>query len=357
MTAVAGTVQAFFTERLIGQRRASPHTITAYRDAIRLLLSFAAERTGALPCRLDFADLDAPVISAFLDHLEHERGNTIRTRNARLAAIHSLFGFAALRHPEHAADIERVLAIPPKRADQTIVTFLTAAEADALLAAPDRSTRTGRRDHAWMLLAVQTGLRASELTALTCGDVHLGGGAYVACHGKGRKDRITPLSPRHRRHLADLARRTRRDTRRPAVRHHPRRADEPRRPPAAAHPLRRHGRAVLPVPGQQERHPARPAALSGHGLAARRERHHRHRALAGPRIGHHHADLPASRHGPQAASPRPDHAACSPARAATSLPTSSLPSSKPCDYADIPDPVTAARQRQPPGIGITTVSG
>lgn len=196
MTAVAATVQAFFTERLIGQRRASPHTVAAYRDAIRLLLNFSAERTGAVPCQLDFTDLDAPAVSAFLDHIEHERGNTIRSRNARLAATHSLFGYAALRHPEHAADIERVLAIPPKRADQTIVTFLTAAETQALLTAPDRSTRTGRRDHAWMLLAVQTGLRASELTALTCRDVHLGGGGgYVACHGKGRKDRITPLSP------------------------------------------------------------------------------------------------------------------------------------------------------------------
>ena len=195
MTAIAATMQAFFAERLIAQRRASPHTITAYRDTLRLLLGFAAQRTGTPPCRLDIADLDAPVISAFLDHLERDRGNTIRSRNARLAAIHSLFGFAALRHPEHAADIARVLAIPPKRADQTIVTFLTNHEAEALLAAPDRATRTGRRDHAWILLAVQTGLRASELTALTCGDVHLGTGAYVACHGKGRKDRITPLTP------------------------------------------------------------------------------------------------------------------------------------------------------------------
>lgn len=195
MTAIAATVQAFFTERLIGQRRASPHTIAAYRDTVRLLLGFAAQRTRTSPCRLDIADLTAPVISAFLDHLERERGNSIRSRNARLAAIHSLFGFAALRHPEHAADIERVLAIPPKRADQTIVTFLTHAETEALLAAPDRSTRTGRRDHAWILLAVQTGLRASELTALIRRDVHLSAGAYVACHGKGRKDRITPLTP------------------------------------------------------------------------------------------------------------------------------------------------------------------
>jgi integrase/recombinase XerD len=195
VTAIAATLQAFFTERLISQRRASPHTITAYRDTLRLLAVFAATRTGTPPCRLDIADLDAPMISAFLDHAEHERRNSIRTRNARLAAIHSLFAYAALRHPEHAADIARVLAIPPKRADQTIVTFLTAPEADALLSAPDRATRTGRRDHAWILLAIQTGLRASELTSLTCGDIHLGPGAYVACHGKGRKDRITPLAP------------------------------------------------------------------------------------------------------------------------------------------------------------------
>ena len=195
MTAIAATMQAFFTERLIAQRRASPHTITAYRDTLRLLLGFAAQRTRIPPCRLDIADLDAPMISAFLDHLEHQRGNTIRSRNARLAAIHSLFSFAALRHPEHAADIARVLAIPPKRSDQTIVTFLTSTETEALLAVPDRATRTGRRDHAWILLAIQTGLRASELTALTRRDVHLGAGAYVACHGKGRKNRITPLAP------------------------------------------------------------------------------------------------------------------------------------------------------------------
>jgi site-specific recombinase XerD len=188
-------MQAFFTERLIAQRRASPHTITAYRDTLRLLLGFAAQRTRTSPCRLDIADLNAPMISAFLDHLEHQRGNTIRSRNARLAAIHSLFSFAALRHPEHAADIARVLAIPPKRSDQTIVTFLTSTETEALLAVPDRATRTGRRDHAWILLAIQTGLRASELTALTRRDVHLGAGAYVACHGKGRKNRITPLTP------------------------------------------------------------------------------------------------------------------------------------------------------------------
>jgi integrase/recombinase XerD len=195
MTAAAATVQAFFTEKLIAQRRASGHTIAAYRDTLRLLLGFAAVCTGIPPSRLDIAQLDAPLVAAFLDHLEQERGNSIRTRNARLAAIHSLFGYAALRHPEHAADIARVLAIPPKRADQAIVTFLTDPEARALIAAPDRATRTGRRDHALLVLAVQTGLRASELLGLTCSDVHLGAGPYVACHGKGRKDRITPLTP------------------------------------------------------------------------------------------------------------------------------------------------------------------
>ena len=177
MTAIAATMQAFFTERLISQRRASPHTIAAYRDTLRLLLGFAASRTRIPPCRLDIADLDAPVIAAFLDHLEHQRGNSTRTRNARLAVIHSLFGYAALRHPEHAADIARVLAIPSKRADQAVVTFLTDPEAEALLAAPDRATRTGRRDSAWIQLAIQTGLRASELTGLTCRDVHLGAGS------------------------------------------------------------------------------------------------------------------------------------------------------------------------------------
>jgi integrase/recombinase XerD len=194
VTVIAPTLQAFFTERLIRQRQASPHTIAAYRNTLRMLIVFAGSRTGKSPSGLDIADLDAPLISAFLDHLEHQRGNSARTRNTRLAAIHSLFHFAALRHPEHAIDIDRVLAIPPKRADQAIVTYLTKPELDALLASPDRTTWTGRRDHTMILLAAQTGLRASELIHLTCADLHLGSGAHVACHGKGRKDRITPLA-------------------------------------------------------------------------------------------------------------------------------------------------------------------
>jgi integrase/recombinase XerD len=194
MTALAASLQAFFTQRLIQQRRASPHTIAAYRDTLRMLLIFTSPGAGKRVSNLDIADLDASTIAAFLDHLQHERGNSIRTRNARLAAIHSLFGYLALAHPEHAESIGRVLAIPTKRGDHTIVTFLSHDEVDALLAAPDTATWTGRRDHTWIRLATQTGLRASELTGLTRGDVHLGTGAHVACHGKGRKDRITPLT-------------------------------------------------------------------------------------------------------------------------------------------------------------------
>jgi integrase/recombinase XerD len=193
MTALAPTLQAFFTDRL-AQRHASPNTVAAYRDALRLLIVFAAGRLATQPSRLDIADLDAPMIGAFLEHLEHERNNSPRTRNARLAAIHALFRFAALQHPEHAAVIQRVLAIPPKRTDRPIIAYLTEPEIAALLAAPDQSLWTGRRDHALLTLAVHTGLRASELTGLNASDLHLGTGAHVGCHGKGRKERVTPLS-------------------------------------------------------------------------------------------------------------------------------------------------------------------
>jgi integrase/recombinase XerD len=194
MSALAPTLQAFFTERLICQRSASPHTIAAYRDTMRLLLRFAAEHHRKPPSDLDVDDLHAPLIGAFLDYLEHERGNSARTRNARLAAIRSLFRYAALKHPEHATTIQRVLSIPPKRFDRALISFLTETELDALLSAPDRTTWTGRRDHALILLATQTGLRISELTGLTRTDVQLGHGAHVSCLGKGRKQRITPLT-------------------------------------------------------------------------------------------------------------------------------------------------------------------
>ncbi len=194
MSVLAPTLQAFFTDRLARQRRASEHTVAAYRDTLRLLLTFAATRTKTAPSNLDVADLNAELVGGFLDHLEHERGNSVRTRNARLAAIRSLFRFAALRHPEHAAVIERVLAMPSKRWDRTLITYLDEDECAALLAAPDRATWTGRRDHVLLLVAAQTGLRISELIGLTLSDLHLGTGAHVSCHGKGRKDRVTPLT-------------------------------------------------------------------------------------------------------------------------------------------------------------------
>jgi integrase/recombinase XerD len=194
MSALAPTLQAFFTDRLIRERDASPNTIAAYRDTMRLLLAFVSQQLAKEPSKIDISDLDAPLIGAFLEHLERDRGCGPRTRNSRLTAIRSLFRYAARRHPEHAGAIERVLAIPPKRHERTLITFLTEPETDALINAPDCSTWTGRRDRAMLMLAAQTGLRASELIGVAVGDVHLGTGPHVTCIGKGRKQRITPLT-------------------------------------------------------------------------------------------------------------------------------------------------------------------
>lgn len=194
MSLLAPTLQAFFVERLAKQRHASPRTVIAYRDTFRLLLCFLQQQTGKQPCELDFEDLDATAILAFLEYLEHERGNSARTRNTRLAALRSMFRYAALRHPEHAELIARVIAIPQKRHDKPTVTFLTVTEIKALLAAPDRSTWIGRRDHTLIATAIQTGLRVSELTGLNCDDLTLGAGGCVHCLGKGRKARQTPLT-------------------------------------------------------------------------------------------------------------------------------------------------------------------
>jgi integrase/recombinase XerD len=195
MSALAPTLESFFTLRLAAQRNASPNTVAAYRDAFRLLLAFVHESKGIAPAKLSFEDLDATVISAFLDHLESHRHVTIKSRNARLAAIHSLFRFAALSHPEHAALIGRVLAIPAKRAPRPLISYLTSPEIDALIAAPPLDTRTGRRDRALLVVAIQTGLRVSELAALRRQDVVFGtAGSFVSCTGKGRKQRSTPLT-------------------------------------------------------------------------------------------------------------------------------------------------------------------
>jgi site-specific recombinase XerD len=197
MSKLAPTMEGFFTERLIAQRRASPNTVASYRDTFRLLMAFAQQKTGKRPSELDLEDLDAKLIGAFLEHLEVERHNSVRTRNTRLAAIHSLFVFVygSFRHPDHAALIERVLAIPPKRVDRRLVSFLHEEEVKALLEVPDRKTWVGGRDHALLAVALQTGLRVSELAALVCADVDLNQGAHLRCHGKGRKERITPLTP------------------------------------------------------------------------------------------------------------------------------------------------------------------
>jgi site-specific recombinase XerD len=194
MSALAPRLEAFFTERLVRQLHASPHTVAAYRDTFRLLLGFASRRAGKAPSALDFADLDAEVIAAFLEHLEHDRANCVGTRNARLAAVRSFFRFAAFCEPEHAELIARVLAIPEKRTSRTVVTYLDQAEIAALVAAPDRRTWHGRRDHALLVLTCQSGLRVAELRSLRVGDVELGSGAHVRVHGKGRKERCTPLT-------------------------------------------------------------------------------------------------------------------------------------------------------------------
>jgi integrase/recombinase XerD len=188
-------LQGFFTGKLVIQRQASPATVASYRDTFILLLAFAAARAGRQPHQLAIADLDAETVGAFLTHLEKERGSSIPTRNARLAAIRSFFRYAALHDPQHAQLIAQVLAIPAKRAGKATLTWLTGPESEALTAAPDRNTWHGRRDHALLLTAVHTGLRVSELTGLTIADAHLGDGPHLRCHGKGRKERCTPLTP------------------------------------------------------------------------------------------------------------------------------------------------------------------
>ena len=188
-------LQSFFTDRLLRQRAASPHTIAGYRDCFRLLLQFAKERLGKMPSQLRIEDLDAPFIGLFLEHLERTRNNSARTRNARLAAVHSFFRYVTLEEPAHALHCQRVLAVPNKRHVQRPIEFLSREEIDALLAVVNPSTWIGRRDRTLLLVAAQAGLRVSELIRLNCQHVVLGTGAHVRCLGKGRKERCTPLRP------------------------------------------------------------------------------------------------------------------------------------------------------------------
>ena len=187
-------LEMFFTRRLVAQRKASPHTITSYRDTFRLLLRFAEKRLAKAPSMLTIEDLNAPFLGAFLDDLESTRTNGARSRNLRLTAIRSFFRFIALEVPQHSGLIQRVLVIPNKRQARPLVGFLTRPEIDALLAAPDLTTWLGRRDHTLLLTAIQTGLRLSEITSIRQQDVTLTTGAHIHCEGKGRKERCTPLT-------------------------------------------------------------------------------------------------------------------------------------------------------------------
>ena len=191
---LAALWERFFTQRLMQQRQASPHTISSYRDTFCQFLKFTEQRLHKAPSQLNFQEIDAPLIVAFLDHLEKHQGITTRSRNLRLTAVRSFFHFAAFEAPQHSVQIQRVLAIPNKRFTRTLVPFLTRPEVDALLAAPDQHTWSGRRDHAFILLAVQTGLRLSEMTGLKRQDIFLGTGGHVRVIGKGRKERCTPIA-------------------------------------------------------------------------------------------------------------------------------------------------------------------
>lgn len=203
MIALPPLVQLFFAERLRRQRHASSNTVASYRDTFRIFLGYTERRLGRPPTKLHLQDLDAPLVGGFLDHLEAERGNHARTRNVRFAALRSFFRFVAIREPGELARIQRILAIPLKRVNRTLVPFLDRAEIDALLAAPDRRTWLGRRDHLVILFAVQTGLRVSELIAVRARDVILGSASHVRCTGKGRKERCTPLTKQVTRFLRE----------------------------------------------------------------------------------------------------------------------------------------------------------
>jgi len=193
-TSLPALLESFFTQRLMQQRQASPHTISSYRDTFRQFFKFTEQRLHKAPSRLTFQEINAPLIMTFLEHLEKGKGVSTRSRNLRLTALRSFFRFAAYEVPAHSAQIQRVLAIPSKRFTRTLVPFLTRAEVDGLLAAPDQSTWSGRRDHAFTLLAVQTGLRLSEMTGLKREDIIFGAGAHVRVVGKGRKERCTPIA-------------------------------------------------------------------------------------------------------------------------------------------------------------------
>jgi integrase len=282
MTLLAPALQAFFTERLITQRNSSPQTIAAYRDTFRLLLAFAQKQTAKQPFQLDIDDLDAPLIGAFLNHLEEDRGNSPRTRNARLGAIHSFYRYVALGHPEHAHTIARVMAIPTKRHERNTVSYLDLDEIKALLAAPDRGTWLGRRDHALLVLMIQTGVRVSELAGLR-------GPRRPPRHRlphpdprQGTQEALNDADPRDRRDPAPMGHRTPRRARRPAVPDSPRPAAQPLHRRAARLKARCHGSGWLPLAEGQARHPARAPPHQRDAPQSQGRRHRDDRAVARP---------------------------------------------------------------------------
>ena len=279
-TPLAPLLERFFTDRLLRQRQASPHTVASYRDTFRLLLTFVHDRLHTPPARLSVETLDGPLISAFLDHLETARGVSVRSRNLRLTAIHSFFRYAAFEIPTHAGQIQRVLAIPSKRFTRRQVSFLTRPETEALLAAPDHRTWLGRRDHALLLVAVQTGLRLSELTALTRDDVTLSAGAHVRVIGKGRKRAMHAARRTDHRRPESVATRTAPKSRARALSDGPWHTTERRRGGArgrqASH---RRGHGLPVAPAEATDYP-RPAAHRSHGTAASGRRPFGHRVVA-----------------------------------------------------------------------------
>jgi site-specific recombinase XerD len=304
MTALAPALQAWFTDRLITQRNSSPETIAAYRNAFSLLLRFASERTGKQPFELDLDDLDAPLIGAFLKHLEEDRGNSPRTRNARLGAIHSFYRFAALEHPEHAHTIARVMAIPTKRYERNTVSYVDRDEIDALLAAPDKSTWLGRRDHALLALMIQTGVRVSELTGLRVGDLHLGRGAHIRVLGKGRKRRATTLTGETIKVLRAWIKERQGQPEEPLFPYPARATAQPLHGRRDRRKTRRRGGRRLPVAKGQTCHPAHAQAHQRDAATRKGRRHRDDRAVARSRERANHAHLRARRSEAQRTSDR-----------------------------------------------------
>ena len=358
MTALAPTLQSWFIDHLIGQRDVSPNTIAAYRDCMRLLLCYAHERHGVQPAQLDFTHLDDQTIAGFLDMLEHQRHVGVATRNARLAAIHSLFRYASFRHPENAELIARVLAIPTKIASRTDVVYLDDDEVDAVLAAPDRRTWSGQRDHAWLLLMITTGIRVGELVSLRRLDLTTGRSARIVVVGKGRKERTLPLDKTTTAIVTDWMRAIPAPPEAPPLsRPESQRSNEHRRHRATRDAPRRERRRPGALPQGQDGYSSRAEAHLRYEDAGKRPRHHHHLPLARPRISGRHPALPPCRSCAQATGPRThrtaahEEGALHPDRQGPGVPRTAV------NYAELHDPIPAETRLFQPKFGITATSG